>query len=652
MQSGRVEVEVREATLLARIGCRTGRELLNRKLLSIVVSIAALSAIVRSGALADLSDYPAVSTIAGSGESGLVDGPSRSAQFVSPAGIAYDRRGNLYIADRAAQRIRMLSTNGTVSTIAGSGPLVAFGLGVAGGFRDGPARGAQFNYPNDVAVGPDDAIYVADTLNHVIRRIKNGIVSTFAGVPLKDGSTDGPREQMLFTYPRSLAFDRAGNLYIADFPHGVRKIDTSGIGSTIDFGDGRFKDVSSLAIVEDHDAFLVAGSAFQIFLYNLTQQKLVRYSFNSRDLSMKPDNEGAEFAGPPSAIAAFSPDEWVITDALDSTVELHQGGGNEDYVRVLNADPLRNASSLGGGYRDGPGPQALFNQPLGIVVAPDKRSIVVADTGNRRIRRLSAFDHRSGALTCCTPQKRVSVLPTRPNEREFRIALVGPSYIWWDSPWSESIPGLVERALNRDLDIKKRNLTVRVYPIRLTGVGGWNVLDYTQNVLTTGIVNQVVAAFSLYAGKLNSVHGLYDANGADGRYDQSFTQKLAAVNQELKQVGTTFLVAPYLESDHFPAETTYWRIPGTASQPIRSDRLLPDLTAAEADANNMLAVVKKAHVPYVNVADALVKDELSAHHRSIYHTWDSHFTAYGNALFARVLVNALEKLHPWRSESK
>ncbi len=611
-----------------------------------MVALALLSS-ANAPAQANLPDFPVVRTIAGSGQSGIKDGPALKAEFIMPAGAAYDRNGNLFIADRAAQRIRELSRNGIVSTVAGSGDVIAFGLGVLGGFRDGPAATAQFNYPNAVAVGPDNAIYVADTLNHVIRRIQNGVVTTFAGVPEKSGTTDGPRSQMLFTYPRSIAFDHRSNLYVADFPNGIRRIDTDGTGTTINFGNSSLFSTSSIAVVEDGDTYLLAGSNYQVVLCNVTQQKIVRAYFIQRSMSVEPQNEGAENAGPPSALAAFNLDEWLLSDALDSTVELHQGV--EDYVRVLNEQPFRDAPRTGGGFRDGPGRQALFSEPTGIAVAPDGKSITVVDTGNRRIRVLSPFDRRSGALECCTPERRAAMLPKSPNSGEYRIALVGSSYVWWDSPWSESIPGLLEKQLNQNPELKNLHLTARVYPIRITGVGDWNIMDYIETVLTTGVVNAVVAGMDTDPGKVNSSDGAYDANGVDARFDERFVSKIGEVNKQLKDVGTYFFLAPFVESNYFPNERVFYRLPSDSNSPGRSDLLMPNLNAAKGNIDLLLNAVSASHVPYANIAQAFLTGEASARAHPLFMTLDNHFTPAGNALFAKVLAEKIESEHPWRS---
>jgi hypothetical protein len=80
-----------------------------------------------------------MTTLAGSGVSGIADGPADSAQFVAPAGVAVGPDGVVYVADRGAQRIRVNERNGSVETLAGSGTLLDPAIGVAGGYADGPA---------------------------------------------------------------------------------------------------------------------------------------------------------------------------------------------------------------------------------------------------------------------------------------------------------------------------------------------------------------------------------------------------------------------------------------------------------------------------------------------------------------------------------
>ena len=132
-----------------------------------------------------------VSTFAG-GNEGFADGVGSAASFNTPSGLAIDSNGNLYVADTANNRIRKITPAGEVSTIAGDG---------TAGYLDGSAAQARFNGPIGVAVDSRGNVFVADTYNDRIRLISpDGNVSTLAGAGTP-GHTDGDRNTSLFDTP-------------------------------------------------------------------------------------------------------------------------------------------------------------------------------------------------------------------------------------------------------------------------------------------------------------------------------------------------------------------------------------------------------------------------------------------------------------------
>jgi len=166
-----------------------------------------------------------VSTVAGS-IAGYADGTGESARFDTPSGIALGPDGALYVADTGNNAIRRVTTAGVVSTIAG---------GRSAGYRDGIVLDAEFNGPVAVAVAPSGLVIVADTYNDRIRAIEpGGSVVTIAGSG-QQGHQDGAALEAQFDTPCGLAVDRAGNIFVADAGNGaIRKIDTSGFVSTVD----------------------------------------------------------------------------------------------------------------------------------------------------------------------------------------------------------------------------------------------------------------------------------------------------------------------------------------------------------------------------------------------------------------------------------
>jgi sugar lactone lactonase YvrE len=171
-----------------------------------------------------------IHTIAGTGENGFGGdgGPATAAKLSYPMGLAVDILGNLYIADRQNNRVRQVTPDGNIRTVIGNGAQADSG--------DGPALSVKLDFPHGVAVDRAGALYVADTFNHRIRKLgKDGIVRTIAGTGKQEFKGDEePAIKAGLATPDSLAIDQEGNIFIADRANWrVRKITTDGVIHTI-----------------------------------------------------------------------------------------------------------------------------------------------------------------------------------------------------------------------------------------------------------------------------------------------------------------------------------------------------------------------------------------------------------------------------------
>lgn len=165
-----------------------------------------------------------VSTLAGSTQ-GDTDGTGTAAQFNYPTGIAIDVSGNLYVAENNNSKIRKITANGVVTTYAGLG---------GSGYLDGTISVAQFSGPMGIAIDATGNMYVSDMFNHKVRKITpGGMVSTLAGSTI--GYADGTGTDAKFNQPAAITVDRNGNVYVADSENSaVRKITPSGAVTTLE----------------------------------------------------------------------------------------------------------------------------------------------------------------------------------------------------------------------------------------------------------------------------------------------------------------------------------------------------------------------------------------------------------------------------------
>lgn len=276
-----------------------------------------------------------ITLVAGNGSASSTgdNGPASAANVNRPYDIAVDAQGNVYIVERDGNRIRRIDLNGIITTICGAG-------GVPGYNGDNiPAATAQLNSPNGLWADGND-LYVADSGNNRIRRIRSGVITTVAGTGAQGFAGDGgPALNAVFNSPFGVRMDPAGNLYITDAGSArIRRIDrATGIITT------------------------VAGTS----------------TANTGD------------SGPAAGSYLRAPSGLVLGPAGGGTIVFTDSSQNR--VRAIDANGL--ISTLAGaddfGDTDGPAAAARFNNPTGLA-SDGKGNYFVADTKNHRVRKIDA----------------------------------------------------------------------------------------------------------------------------------------------------------------------------------------------------------------------------------------------------------------------
>ena len=217
-----------------------------------------------------ISPAAEVSTYAGTAIPGFADGAVAIAQFKEgEGGIVADAQGNIYMADYNNQRIRKISISGQVTTIAGSGN---------SGFRNGNGGTAQFNFPGGIAIDKQGNLYVADGLNFRIRKITpGGEVSTFAGSGVS-GDVDGDAGMAQFNYITDIVVDAQGNLFVTD-DNRVRKISPQGVVSTIAGSIAGYADGPGASAKFNGPSGLGIDARGNIYVADATNNRIRKISF-------------------------------------------------------------------------------------------------------------------------------------------------------------------------------------------------------------------------------------------------------------------------------------------------------------------------------------------------------------------------------------
>ena len=319
-----------------------------------------------------------VTTYAGTGEYGHIDGPVDQARFGYPAGVAVDQAGNVYIADQDNHKIRKIDTNGMVFTLAGTG---------SRGYTDGPADQARFDNPAGVAVDQAGNVYVADHNNHRIRKIDtNGMVSTLAGTG-DSGHADGPADQARLHYPAGVAVDQAGNVYVADQDnHKIRKIDTNGMVSTLaGTGNSGHADGPTDQARFGYPAGVAVDQAGNVYVADVGNNRIRKIDTNGMVSTLAGTGNYGYADGPVDQARFFIP----IGVAVDQAGNVYVADHNNHRIRKIDTNGM--VSTLAGtgdsGHADGPVDQARFDNPVGVAV-DQAGNVYVAGGYNYRIRKI------------------------------------------------------------------------------------------------------------------------------------------------------------------------------------------------------------------------------------------------------------------------
>jgi len=288
-----------------------------------------------------------VTTIAGREISGHVDGPGARAQFNNPTGVAVDAEGNIYVADNLNGRIRKITPDRIVSTIAGSELRYES--------RDGPADEALFDNTFGIALGPEGDLYILESSK--IRRLSPaGEVTTFAGGD-SEGDRDGPRLSAQFRYLRAITVDAAGNVY------------------TLEVNDYASQSGVPTAIVR-----VIDGSGRVRTIYRSEQPVF-----------------GGALASPSGIVAAGNGAVYLSNTGLNQVIRITRGGQLEG---VAGAGER--------GHGDGPRAEATFSIP-GSLALSSRGVLFVADQGGTVVRAVQLG--RGGLPTTAVPLAELEPLP-------------------------------------------------------------------------------------------------------------------------------------------------------------------------------------------------------------------------------------------------
>jgi hypothetical protein len=464
---------------------------------------------------------------------------------------------------------------------------------------------------------PDGSILVTDLLNHCIRKIKNGIVSTLAGNPTLAGADDGAGAQARFTNPIAITVDDSGVVYVADYLIGIRRIDVNGNVSTIPVPG---------PVATGYVGIGANGAGATLTLFVTIHGAGLEVIKPSQNYAKRwPTAEPEVVLDNARGIAALNDDEALITDIEANVVRLGYAPEAPFWGHAM-AHVLVGSQGVSG-MLDGPADLAQFDRPVGIAV--HGHQVAVADAGNRRIRRFALPDVRQPLS--------VSRLDELADTKYYRIILIAPSVGFYGSTPETSIGGRLEAQLNRDkarigLPKPARVWTARIDGLTLAGAQSW----------ISNFVNEGQADLVIVTG-VSSQAALADNSIAPNSVRAGTAAQIRAISALLRSRHIEFfgLAWPSLAWSS-PVEAITWR-------DFNSDLPYANNLNGGIQADlGLIEAFKMAGVPYVAPLDGLLAAEGRSIRVPLAFPSDPHPNDLGNAFVARELTKALEHAKPWR----
>jgi hypothetical protein len=335
-----------------------------------------------------------ITTVAGNGAYGYSgDGYlATNAELYNPTYVAVDGSGNLFIADSGNNRVRKVSTNGIITTVAGNGPSGNWGTYSGDG---GTATNAGLSQPEGLALDASGNLFIADFYNQRIRKVTtDGIITTIAGNGTNDYSGDGGMAtNASLYYPAGMALDAAGNLFIADSGNNrIREVGTSGVIMTVAGGGINYPGNGGMATNAsmNNPSGVAVDTCGNLFIAD-----------TSNDFVRKVGTDGIITTVAGLGYPGYSGDGYAATNAglnepfgisADSSGNLFIADTANNRVRVISANGTISTvagNGLGGSSGDGgPAANATLNNPFSVAVDASG-NLFIADTINHRIRKVT-----------------------------------------------------------------------------------------------------------------------------------------------------------------------------------------------------------------------------------------------------------------------